>query len=561
MSIITCQGQTINCTSLPTLAELIDPDIAGDGVIAAFIFTGVATLFTLYAGYITDSLDKVELNAIDLKARNILRRLLFLKPLPQEQDSIIQKTVRSEAILRFILAFSDQQLVTGLAVLIASFAKRCTITVFTFKIATAMAWFSSVTHLATLSILRRYFIDRPRILHIRLVGMVAVLGLLLSAELIPAVVSLKFTERLMCTISLGSEYSSFSLTDRVTDILIGVWVFLYFGIAYGNRIISLICEDPQLTALGWVLQKLRKVFGVPATTRYEGRAKKTLLSIHSPEKRNLYARTRDIFSMVGFFFNELLNSFLWQLMFTTFGITYGLLEVVMTRWPYFMGTTPDPTDMSGFGQIVPLLLLFLPVLAAIEVYEDVRVLNANALATPSAANSSRSDLYASHRLNTASSPTTQTPGFVPVASVPATFPLPNETSRSEGHTTTSEVEEPQQTTLSRNRGTERSIGIELEHVKPSRRWSPATGNSHGASNTHPALTKKDYNEIYSLGYANSTIVFFVLSSTIASAVFVLALSSWGTLNDFLEAPQVIILSTGLTFAAQVVGKFGKKKDS
>ncbi|MCJ1388477.1 hypothetical protein MMC18_001324 [Xylographa bjoerkii] len=537
MSNITCQGQSINCTSSDDAGE-IDPDVAGYGVMAAFIFTGIATLVIIYAGYITDSLDNAQLNAIDLKARNVLRRLLFLKPLPQEQDSNIEKAreVRSEALLRFILTFSDQQLVTGLAVLIASFAKRCSITGTNFQIATALAWFSSVTHLATLSVLRRYFVDRPRILYIRLIGMVAVLGLLLSAELIPAAVSWALDQPLQCALSLntGLYFFSSSVSSLVSDPITGAWLFLYLGIAYGNRSISLICEDPQLTALEWVLRKVRKGFGVPNTASYQERAKMTLLSIHGPVKRSLSTRVRDSFSIMGFFFNELLNSFLWQLMFTTFAVTYGFLEVVIDRWPQnFYGgllSPTDPADLFGFGQIVPLLLLFLPVLSAIEVYEDVRVLTAKTLAVSAAARSSGSVSHADHRPTTAPSPTTQAPGVVPAASVPAISSSQNEISMSElipvptqDLAETSDVEETLQATLSRNRGTERSIGIELENILSSRSRSPTRSKSHRASSSPPILSQTDVNDVYSFRYADGTIIIFVLLLSIALALFAVAL--------------------------------------
>ena len=62
-------------------------------------------------------------------------------------------------------------------------------------------------------------------------------------------------------------------------------------------------------------------------------------------------------------------------MFITFVVTYGLLEVVMDRWPRKFGSdwnsATDPTDIFGLGKLVPLLLLFLPVLSAIEVDEGV----------------------------------------------------------------------------------------------------------------------------------------------------------------------------------------------
>lgn len=58
------------------------------------------------------------------------------------------------AIEAFIVALSDQQLVTGLAILIAGFVK-CDISNYLFSNVWAIAWFSCMTHLATLMVLRR----------------------------------------------------------------------------------------------------------------------------------------------------------------------------------------------------------------------------------------------------------------------------------------------------------------------------------------------------------------------------------------------------------------------
>lgn len=119
-------------------------------MLAAFITTALATAVATYVGYLTDSLNNASLNHIDTMAVAWLRKHLGLKPLLQDDDPLTQKVkrIRSEALVRFVLTLSDQQLVTGLAVLIAAFAKHCTISGDNFQIATALAWFSSMTHLA-----------------------------------------------------------------------------------------------------------------------------------------------------------------------------------------------------------------------------------------------------------------------------------------------------------------------------------------------------------------------------------------------------------------------------
>ncbi len=66
-------------------------------------------------------------------------------------------------------------------------------------------------------------------------------------------------------------------------------------------------------------------------------------------------------------------------MFATFGFIYGLLEVCLNRWvlcsfsddAYSTDSVGGGADAVGFGQIVPLLLWLLPMLAALEVYEGM----------------------------------------------------------------------------------------------------------------------------------------------------------------------------------------------
>jgi hypothetical protein len=81
-----------------------------------------------------------------------------------------------------IISFSDNQLVTGLAVLAGGFSQlNCGISAFHWKILIFLAWFSSLTHLATLFVLRQYFRDRPAISLIRVILMLATLCLTVIA--------------------------------------------------------------------------------------------------------------------------------------------------------------------------------------------------------------------------------------------------------------------------------------------------------------------------------------------------------------------------------------------
>ena len=58
--------------------------------------------------------------------------------------------------------FSDQQLVTGIAILISGYAQLyCGLSSFHWQMIVYLAWFSSLTHLTTLTVLRQYFRDNP----------------------------------------------------------------------------------------------------------------------------------------------------------------------------------------------------------------------------------------------------------------------------------------------------------------------------------------------------------------------------------------------------------------
>lgn len=84
---------------------------------------------------------------------------------------------------RLVLSLSDQQLLTGLAVLIASFWTHCSISVYHFALVNDLAWFSASVHVTTLTVLRQYLHDNPLLRDWR-VALMAILALLLVASTI-----------------------------------------------------------------------------------------------------------------------------------------------------------------------------------------------------------------------------------------------------------------------------------------------------------------------------------------------------------------------------------------
>lgn len=80
---------------------------------------------------------------------------------------------------------SDQQLVTGLAILISGYSElRCGLSFYHWQIITTLTWYSSITHIATLMFLRQYLRRNKYIWYVRALLMVG-LAVMLAIGLLP----------------------------------------------------------------------------------------------------------------------------------------------------------------------------------------------------------------------------------------------------------------------------------------------------------------------------------------------------------------------------------------
>ena len=159
-------------------------------VLAACMVTAYLTVFLIMAYYLMEFLPSQDLNHIDrrvlsflgsLRARSILRgfpRGLYTKrPYPHHSRY-------RDVLEKAILAFSDQQIITGLALLLAGFTQlKCGgINAYHWQTMIFTVWFSSLTHLGTLGTLRDYFKESNKKARLgRVVLMTVTLGLLLAA--------------------------------------------------------------------------------------------------------------------------------------------------------------------------------------------------------------------------------------------------------------------------------------------------------------------------------------------------------------------------------------------
>lgn len=151
---------------------------------------------TVILAYVTDALDRDLVSPFDAKVVKMTRKVLFRRK-PKNQDSETgmnnthgdnteqskqaAKKAREDAISNFLISLSDQQLVTGLAVLVAAVSGQQTLTGYDFFVATCLGWFSCTTHLTTTDVLCVSFQRHRIIRHIRVAGLVCLMGLLSNA--------------------------------------------------------------------------------------------------------------------------------------------------------------------------------------------------------------------------------------------------------------------------------------------------------------------------------------------------------------------------------------------
>jgi hypothetical protein len=140
----------------------------------SFILSALLTVGAVLYAYFSYSMPTRRLSDTDIAFIRDFQQLgkkssfrYLLAKLPQRK---LNRGQREEAVNRFILALSDQQLATGLAILIAAIANQCTLSPPEFRVAFSLAWFSTTTHLATLVSLQQYFRKNKTLRNVRVFG-------------------------------------------------------------------------------------------------------------------------------------------------------------------------------------------------------------------------------------------------------------------------------------------------------------------------------------------------------------------------------------------------------
>lgn len=386
-----CEG-SINCTDLNTPRTIqVLPDIVGIGILTSFLITAGIAFFTLILGYFMDFLPGDYLSWADWGFLQTCHfrtccRLRYKgesgsesglsKPCRHINPEVDAK--RRKSLTAFLLTLSDQQLVTGPAMIVAALSQHCQISVYEFQVVSSVAWLASTTHLSTLIILRQYFRENGTVRNFRVIGMLANLGLLIYTTIVSdASYSVDKSVHIQCVTQQLSSPSanSFNVNTPIT--------ILFLIVSYFDRISQLYNENhsplknwlqyfcckrkagPQLSDeeferwyVGKVWHSQKRLGNVAQRDIFWRRAALT------KSDRVRFARRKAFLSAAVL--HDYQNSFLSEIPSILLSASYGITQVVVSRMgaPSIQGSE----NTVDFGQIVPIFLLTLPFLAALESY-------------------------------------------------------------------------------------------------------------------------------------------------------------------------------------------------
>jgi hypothetical protein len=275
------------------------------------------------------------------------------------------------------LSLSDQQLVTGLAILIAGYYEMLNnnLSVYHWNIVINLAWMSSAVHIASLTLLRDVLNKGPTLRNVRVAGMLLLFMLLTTAMWplrrmdVPLGTPVKCLWRsrpwnahlatdytnIATDYIHSSENSGSNYTKLDPDRMITVLMLLCAYIWKLSQLFS--------SSKGWV----RKWLVAKPQAATERLMRRVLLS-HRPNwlVRPAYLMLTQAY-IVTVVYVEMAESFAAVIMYLCMALPWGTFCIFYYR-NVVPGEVKDGESTLSFGQLVPLLLLILPVLAGLNTY-------------------------------------------------------------------------------------------------------------------------------------------------------------------------------------------------
>ena len=293
------------------------------------LFCGLVDIVFLSAG--TDA----NPNRIDRFLMAKARRMI---PIGVTDD---QRLFWQPVLRQFVMSLSDQQFLTGLAILTAGLWKHCSISVYHFSLIFDMGWFSSTTHLIAISTLVPFYRRDKIRRNLRVLLMVIMMALLTTYAVMRShrYWIYYWTTPAQCLFD--------DLRGNISAAYIATYVFPT-AIAYGATVIFLY-EEASSVCRRWLVT-------VPTAILDKGveNLRRRADSGHGPSSLWLNALLLIRVTFVGVW--TLSSS--WCLSYLVFWTWFGIgIQVIMIDRRLASSRTIGDENQLSFGQFVPIFLL------------------------------------------------------------------------------------------------------------------------------------------------------------------------------------------------------------
>ncbi|KAH7077499.1 hypothetical protein BKA63DRAFT_266555 [Paraphoma chrysanthemicola] len=389
-------GSSLDCDKCYSQYEIpgcvteinLNPNVAGTGVLASFLCSAILLSGIYMWGYIKLSLPSKLLQPTDHHVLRLFRnwRVPFddadvkYWPIAYSRDQLRH----TRAVTNCVKMLGAQQLITGLAILVAGLASRCQITLYEFNIVTSLAYFAMYTHVLSLHVVRGYMYEHVSARNWHVAMTVAFLILFCFSFVINTVSYgigdtvnsdlLNAGSALQCLFEARRHHKTIKFEPLAISLVMGAFILEHI-VTIGNLYLP-----PEVDFISAVRHQLRSSFRTdPSITR-----EKRLILVNNAElKYSAWLRptttgTGKSRISIWYFLELYYDSELSVIASYTGIFSYGIGTVVLGVW--HGGLKPSEELQSlGFGQVVALGLLALTLLSMTEVHNEQKILDQNIL--------------------------------------------------------------------------------------------------------------------------------------------------------------------------------------
>ncbi|OTA52605.1 hypothetical protein K449DRAFT_440633 [Hypoxylon sp. EC38] len=377
-------------------------DVTGIGVLIGFIFPAYILLFIVFIYYIfiydptlhphrgREKGDRQKIspnpNLFDQLLLRIIRKNFISAIINNVFQAILRVFFRARkqlpsrsfsetwdhAFNKYVLGMADTQVITGLAILLGGYLARFTLSALHWKMIVYLAWFSCSTHLSALVFLRNYLINKPFEKFCRLFSTFALL-LCLTVAMLPTghfywdELKAEPTDEIINGIDAppsGNATCYFNVDfepqakkakySMIVSILLLVLGFITKAFKLHQKILWFNIRFATHHMGVMVLRSasyFQRLFG---TKTLQGRiASNMMVSAH----------------MTVCVWIDLYASMASDVYWLVISITWGTMKILDLRT--ILGHAENQDDTWSFGQLLPVLLLALPMISLVEQFRKI----------------------------------------------------------------------------------------------------------------------------------------------------------------------------------------------